>query len=222
MGNRYAQTTLLLGDSQQICLAGLSKLLGDQFHILDTVKDGGALLRRTLELHPDVIVTEVLTRFPHGHDLVRQIKLVWSPAKILLLTDRRDPWEAHRSQAAGASAYILKDDSPEQLIDAISAVARGESRIVSPALRTPAEAAGKIGILTPRQQQVLRLLAEGRSQKEIATIIDVSARTVEFHKYELMRRLGVRSNAALMAVAARHGLIEIVGAGDPLVLDWKI
>ncbi|HEX5227537.1 MAG TPA: LuxR C-terminal-related transcriptional regulator [Bryobacteraceae bacterium] len=79
----------------------------------------------------------------------------------------------------------------------------------------------KIGLLTPRQQQVLRLLAEGRTQKEIAAIIDVSTRTVEFHKYELMRRLAVRTNVELMAVAARRGLIDDVGS-LAAALDWKI
>ena len=223
MRDSCLEPKLVLGDSQQICLAGLSKLLADHFQILDTVRDGSTLLARALELRPDVIVTEVLPRFLHAEDTVRQIKRVWPEARIVLLTDRRDAWEAHRSLEAGAAAYVLKDDSLEQLLSAISAVARGESGIISPTLGTRAEPpeTEKIGVLTPRQQQVLRLLAEGRSQKEIAAIIDVSTRTVEFHKYELMRRLGVRSNAELMAVAARHGLIVVAPSSDPLALDWN-
>jgi len=223
MRDRCATTKLLIGDSHQICLAGLSKLLADRFEIVDTVQDGCVLLARVLELQPDVIVTDVLTRFLSAEDAARQIKGAWADAKLVLLTDRRDAWEAHHSLDAGAAAYILKDDTPELLVAAICAVARGESGIMSLMLGTPAEPAEthKIGVLTPRQQQVLRLLAEGRSLKEIASIIDVSARTVEFHKYELMRRLAVRSNAELMALAARHGLIEVSEASEPLALDWE-
>lgn len=223
MRDTCAQITLLLGDSQQICLAGLVKLLAEDFRILDALRDGSALILRAVESRPDVIVTDVLPRFLDGEDTIRQIKRAWPDAKIVLLTDRRDAWEAHHSLEAGASAYILKDDTPEQLTAAIRAVAGGGPGIVSLALGTRADTGGnqKIGILTPRQQQVLRLLAEGRSLKEIAAIIDVSARTVEFHKYELMRRLAVRSNAELMAVAARHGFIETAKMDDPLALDWK-
>lgn len=225
MRNPCAQITVLIGDPQQICLAGLAKLLSDDFDITGSAQDGSTLLRAALELRPDVIVTDVLLRFRDSEDAVRQIKQQYPEAKIIILTDRRDALSARQSLKAGACAYLLKHDTPAELISAIRAVAKEQSGIVSPlltgALAPDLEESQKIGVLTPRQRQVLRLLAEGRTQKEIASIIDVSARTVEFHKYELMRRLAVRSNAELMAVAARHGLIDMEQLDDRLTMDWK-
>lgn len=225
MRNSCAQIRVLAGDPQQICLAGLTKLLADHFDVIGSAQDGGALLRAAVDLQPDVIVTDVLSRFRDSEDAVRQIKQQDPAAKIVILTDRRDALSARQSLQAGASAYILKYDTPAELISAIGAVASEQSGIISPllarALAPDLEESEKIGVLTPRQQQVLRLLAEGRTQKEIASIIDVSTRTVEFHKYELMRRLAVRSNAELMAVAARHGLIETEQPDHRLALDWK-
>lgn len=217
MGNTCLEISVLLGDPQRVVSAAISKLLGDDFRIVGAVQDGSGLIESALQLQPDVIVTDVLARFLDSEDAVRQIKQGWSSAKIVMLTDRRDAWEARRSVEAGAAAYILKQDLPNDLVSAIRAVAGGESGILSPLLGAPADSneTQKIGRLTPRQQQVLRLLAEGRTQKEIAAIIDVSTRTVEFHKYELMRRLAVRTNAELMAVAARRGLIDDVGSLSP-------
>lgn len=217
MRDSCLETSVLLGDPQRIVLAAISKLLGDDFRIVGVAQDGTALIESALQLQPDVIVTDVLPRFLDAEDGVRQIQRAWSSAKIVMLTDRRDAWEARRSVEAGAAAYILKQDSPSQLVSAIRAVAGGVSGILSPLLGAPPDSTEtqKIGILTPRQQQVLRLLAEGRTQKEIASIIDVSTRTVEFHKYELMRRLAVRTKAELMAVAASRGLIDDVGSLAP-------
>jgi DNA-binding NarL/FixJ family response regulator len=222
MRNGYEEITVLLGEAQQICLAGLGKLLASDFRIVGTERDGSALLRAAVESRPDVIVTDILLRFLDAGDAVRQIKEQCPATNIVILTDRRDAWSARQSLEAGGSAYILKDDTPGELFSAIRAAARGQSGIVSPLLGDPGDPSEdqKVGILTPRQQQVLRLLAEGRTQKEIASIIDVSARTVEFHKYELMRRLAVRSSAELMAVAARHGLIDIDESAVDF-LHWK-
>lgn len=205
------EITVLLGDAHQICLAALRKLLSDDFDVIGCVEDGTDLLRASVELQPDVIVSDILVRFRDGQDLVQQIKHRSAAAKVVVLTDQRDALAARLSFQAGAAAYILKQDQPRELIAAIFSVARGETGISSPLLHRPSDAveAQHVGVLTPRQAQVLRLLAEGRTQKEIAALIDVSTRTVEFHKYELMRRLGVRSNTELMAIAARHGLIGV-------------
>lgn len=222
MGIPRAEIKVLVGDPQQILLAALRRLLEDRFTIVGAASDGAALLRAAAESEPDVIVTDVLDRFLDGADAVRQIKAQYPAAKIVILTDRRDAWQARRSLEAGGSAYILKQDSADDLFAAIQAAANGESGILSVLLgqRAATPETQKVGVLTPRQQQVLRLLSEGRTQKEIASILDVSVRTVEFHKYELMRRLAVRSSAELMAVAARHGLIEIPEGGGRLVLNW--
>ncbi len=212
----------MLGEAQRIYLAGLDKLLAHEFRILATARDGTALLRAVVDCRPNVVVTEILLRFLDGGDVVRHIKECSPESQIVILTDRRDAWSARQCLEAGASAYILKEDTPEELTSAIRAASHGESGIVSPMLAgyDQSSETQKIGILTPRQQQVLRLLAEGRTQKEIAGMIDVSTRTVEFHKYELMRRLGVRSSAELMAMAARHGLIEVDDSALEF-LHWK-
>lgn len=212
----------MVGDPQQIGLAALRRLLEDEFTIAGAACDGSALLHAAIESKPDVIVTDVLDRFLDGADAVRQIKALCPGAKVVILTDRRDAWQARQSLEAGGAAYILKQDSPTDLFAAIRAVANGQSGIISVLLgqRAATLETQKVGVLTPRQQQVLRLLAEGRTQKEIASILDVSTRTVEFHKYELMRRLAVRSSAELMALAARHRLIEVPESGGRLALDW--
>lgn len=220
MGIAHAEIRVLVGDPQQICLAGLRKLLAEEFRIVGAAHDGGTLLQAAIESEPDVVVTDVLDRFLDGGDTVRQIKALYPSAKIVILTDRRDAWQARQSLEAGGSAYILKEDSPQDLFAAIRAAAGGDSGIISVLLRAATAETQKVGVLTPRQQQVLRLLAEGRTQKEIASILDVSTRTVEFHKYELMRRLAVRSSAELMAVAARHGLIELPSSAGRFALDW--
>jgi DNA-binding NarL/FixJ family response regulator len=222
MGIPFGSIRVLVGDPQLISLAALRRLLEDEFTIVGTARDGGALLQEAIESKPDVIVTDVLDRFLDGGDAVRQIKALCPGAKIVILTERRDAWQARQSLEAGGAAYILKEDSPNDLFAAIRAAANGTSGIISVLLgqRAGTPETQKVGVLTPRQQQVLRLLSEGRTQKEIASILDVSTRTVEFHKYELMRRLAVRSSAELMAVAARHGLIEVQESGGRLALDW--
>ncbi len=215
--HQQACVSVLVGDVYQICLAGLRKLLEEEFQVAGWAYDGQRLVRIAAELRPDVIVTEILTQFSTAEELVRRLHQACRRSKIIILTSRRDAWSARQSIEAGASGYILKDDTPHELISAIHSIACGASGILSPGLGEPGKVSenAKLGILTPRQRQILRLLAEGRTQKEIASIIDVSIRTVEFHKYELMRRLAVRNNAELMALAVRH---ELLDSHDPLGL----
>lgn len=201
---------LLLADEQQICLAGLWKLLEGEFEIVGAVQDGRALTRLASEKTPDVIVAELPMRFLDGPDAIVRLKEEAGGAEVVVLSAYADVWSARQALDGGASAYILKCDTPHCLIASIHGVSRGKSGILSPALmaKTEPQEHRKLGNLTPRQMEVLRLLSEGRTQKEIASIINVSVRTVEFHKYELMKRLHVRSGAELMAVAARHGFFN--------------
>ncbi len=201
---------VLLADQQQICLAGLRRLLEDEFEIVGAVQDGHALMRMAIEKMPGVIVAEWPLRFLDEPDAILKLKVESGGAEVVVLTAFADAWSARQALDAGASAYILKCDSPHCLIASIHAAARGKSGILSPALmaKTEPEDHNKFGVLTPRQLEILRFLVEGRTQKEIASIIDISVRTVEFHKYELMKRLRVRSVAELMAVAARHGFFN--------------
>jgi DNA-binding NarL/FixJ family response regulator len=201
---------LLLADGHRICLAALASLLASKFQVVRAVHQGTDLIDSARELQPDVILSDILLPFPTAGDMVRKLKAESRRSKIVILTGQRDALAARRSFEAGAAAYILKQDEPAELISIIHRAARGERGLTSALLGEADDEAerGKLGILTPRQRQILYLLAIGRSQKEIAAILDVSTRTIEFHKHELMRRLAVRTTTELMAVAARYGIID--------------
>ena len=212
MDHDHTRTSVLIGDVFRICLAGLRKVLETDFEIVGATCDGQELVRLAGGLKPAVIVTEILTQFSTADEMARRVLAASPNSRIVVLTAHRDAWSAREGIRAGASAYLLKDETPQDLISTIRAVVRGRSGIMSPTFVEAGSDGATVGVLTPRQLQVLRLMAEGRSRKEIAAIVEISIRTVEFHKGELMRRLAVRSSAELVALAVRHRLIG-AGAG---------
>ncbi len=207
MDHGHTRTSVLIGDVFRMYLTGLRKILEADFHIVGATCDGGELVRLAGELKPEVIVSEILTQFSTADDLARRVLAASRSSRIVVLTGHRDAWSAREGIRAGATAYILKDETPQELIGTIRAVARGRCGIISPAFVKAGGDGETLGVLTPRQLQVLRLMAEGRSRKEIAAIVEISIRTVEFHKCELMRRLAVRNSNELVALAVRHRLL---------------
>lgn len=207
MDHDHTRTHVLIGDVFRICLTGLRKILESDFQIVGATRDGQELVRLAGELKPEVVVSEILTQFSTADEMARRILTASQSSRIVVLTGHRDAWSAREGIRAGAAAYLLKDETPQELIGTIRAVARGRSGIISPSFVEAGGESETVGVLTPRQLQVLRLMAEGRSRKEIAAIVEISIRTVEFHKCELMRRLAVRSNAELVALAVRHRLL---------------
>ncbi len=206
---------ILLADDHKIVLDGLRSLLDKEFDLVGFAADGRELTALSAQLAPDVIVADISMPLLNGIDAVRQIRQQGSQAKVVFLTMHRDQTYATRALEAGASGYVLKHAASDELVTAIQAALRGQT-YVSKALQNAALEetlmAGRTGEkavmdLTSRQREVLQLIAEGKSAKEIATILGISPRTAETHKYKLMDELGLKTGAELVQYAMRHGLI---------------
>jgi DNA-binding NarL/FixJ family response regulator len=204
------KTRVLLADDHRIFLAGLQKLLEEDFDIVGAVGDGRALCEEALRLKPDVIVADISMPSLNGIDAVRSLFAEGCSAKVIFLSMHGDALYVSEALRTGAAGYILKRDAPDKLVAAIRGATRGK-RSAPPAVSQPeSEVPGAVGsgVLTPRQREIWQLLAEGRTPKEIATTMGISVRTVEFHKYRLMQRLGVRTGAELTVLAVKHRLIN--------------
>ncbi|MBZ2183408.1 MAG: response regulator transcription factor [Bryobacter sp.] len=206
---------VLLADDHRIVLDGLRSLLAGEFDLCDTARDGHQLMERAIAVQPDVIVADISMPLLNGIDAVKQLREAGVEAKVVFLTMHPDVTYLSRAMEAGASGYVLKHAAAEDLVEAIHLALRGQ-RFISPQLRTAAVAEfldttkrqGKETIdLTQRQREVLQLLAEGKSAKEIGGLLGISSRTVETHKYTMMDQLGVKTTAGLVQHAMRMGLV---------------
>jgi DNA-binding NarL/FixJ family response regulator len=204
---------VLLADDHRMFLAGLQKLLELEFEVVGAVDDGRALIASAGHLKPDVIVADISMPSLNGIEAAQQLKAKGSPAKLIFLTMHADPLFVREALRCGASGYVLKRDAPDELVVAIRKVFRGKTYFTPDLVMTTTRQAvsageGTLGNLTARQREVFQLAAEGRTLKEIASAIHVSVKTAEFHKYNLMQRLGARTSADLTALAIKHGLIS--------------
>jgi len=207
-------TRVLLADDHAVVAQGLEALLKKSFDLVGVVHDGRALVDAAEKLRPDVIVTDISMPGLNGLDAIRQIRAHRPAAKIVVLTMHQDTQLAVEAFRAGASGYVLKVSPAEELIRAISEVAEGRGYVTSVLakdlitilLEARRHASGDPA-LTPRQREVLQLVAEGRTMKEVASILNISPRTAESHKYEIMQVLGVETTAALVQYAIRLKLI---------------
>ncbi|HEX5084703.1 MAG TPA: response regulator transcription factor [Blastocatellia bacterium] len=217
-----SQPRVLLADDHTIVAEGLRSLLEDEFEFVGAVSDGRALLDAARKLEPDVIVADISMPLLNGLDAARQLKRDGSAAKIIFLTMHAEAQLAAEAFRAGASGYLLKSSAGEELITAIHEVVKGRA-YVTPLItkdvlnflmgagRQPYHPSIK---LTPRQREVLQLVAEGRTMKEIASVLNISTRTVESHKYEMMEAIGIQTNAELVQYAIKIGLVFIASAPD--------
>lgn len=212
-----ARPRVLLADDHKIILDGLRGFLEEQFEVVGSVTDGRALVEAASTLQPDVIVADISMPMLNGIEAVRKLVEQGSTAKVVFLTMHPDQTYATRALQAGGSGYVLKHSASDELVTAIRAVLNGETWI-SPALQNAAlhDLLGESRRhtrqtleLTPRQREVLQLLAEGKSAKEIGGILEISARTVEAHKYKMMDDLGVKSTAQLVQYAIKHGIVTV-------------
>jgi len=209
------KTKVLLAEDHTVVAEGLRALLKDSFDLVGLVHDGHALLDAVEKLAPDVIVTDISMPLLNGLDAIRQIRARRPDAKVIVLTMHRESSLAAEAFRAGVSGYLLKTSPGEELINAIREVALGRSYVttlLAKDLITPLLEAGNPahveGVqLTPRQREVLQLIAEGRTMKEAASILKISPRTAESHKYEIMQVLGVQTVAELIQHAIRMKLI---------------
>jgi DNA-binding NarL/FixJ family response regulator len=208
---------VLLADDHKIVVEGLSSLLKPEFDLIGTVEDGRELLKAAKKLQPDVIVVDISMPKLNGIEAVRQIKKTEPDVKVVFLTMHADVSYATSAFEAGASGYVLKHSAPEELITAIKDVIKGQT-YVTPMIAGELMQSYKDGAhlqrdeaskLTTRQREVLQLFAEGKSAKESASILNVSTRTVEFHKYRMMDDLGIKSSAELIRYAIKHNIVSV-------------
>jgi DNA-binding NarL/FixJ family response regulator len=194
----------------------LRSLLAPEFDLVAVVEDGRALLEAARTLRPDVIVADVAMPHLNGIDALVQLRKGGDRVPVVFLTMHRDVSFARRALEAGASGYVLKHSAASELVSALRSALEGKTyltpQLAGEVLEAMKQGPGRgspMGSLTPRQREVLQLLAEGRSAKEIAAGLSISTRTVEFHKYQMMETLGLRTNAELIHFAIKQGLVEL-------------
>ena len=206
---------ILLADDHALVLEGFRRILEGQYELVGTVEDGRALLEAAKKLQPDIVILDVSMPLLNGIDAAAQLKKICPQAKIIVVTMHADTEYVRSAFEAGASAYVLKRSAVDELEQAIRAVLAGHSYItplitkdlldvfLSKALGRSGGAEG----LTVRQREVLQLLAEGRTAKEIANLLNISSRTVEFHKGQILAQLNLQTTADLIKYALTHGIV---------------
>lgn len=208
---------VLLADDHKIVLDGLKSLLEPEFDLVGIVEDGRALVKEAERLNPDVIVADISMPLLNGIDAVREIKKTDDRIKVVFLTMHPEVAYAAKAFEAGASGYVLKRSASRELITAINDAMK-ERTYVTPMIAgellhsykktQPGQDLFKKK-LTHRQDEILQLLAEGHSTKEIANLLHISPRTVETHKYNMMQELKLKTTADLVKYAIKQGIISI-------------
>jgi len=202
---------ILLADDHAILLEAFKALLEPEFEIVGMVTDGRTLVAEFVRLKPDAVVVDIAMPLLNGLDAGRQVKAQQRSAKLIYLTMNPDPEMAVAALRLGASGYLLKSSAATELTQAIRESLRGRSYI------TPLIAGDAVdSLMTPRtspeltirQREVLQLLAEGRSMKEVGNILNVATRTVAFHKYRMMEQLGLKTSAELIQFAVKQGVVS--------------
>jgi len=209
------KTRVLLADDHLVVAEGLASLLRDSFELVGTVHDGRALLEAAEQLLPDIIVTDISMPLLNGLDAIRQIRARRPHARIIVLTMHQDTYLAAEAFRAGVSGYLLKISPADELVKAIHEVAEGRSYVttllakdlVTLLVEAGAAPRGSGSPLTRRQREVLQLVAEGRTMKEVAAVLHISPRTAESHKYDIMQALGAQTTAELIQCAIRLKLV---------------
>jgi DNA-binding NarL/FixJ family response regulator len=209
------RTRVLLADDHPLILQGLQSLLEATCEVAGVVMDGRALVDAASRLQPEVIVLDISLPLLNGIDAARQIKKELPETKIVFLTMHANAEYLREALAAGASGYVLKTSASEELPGAIQDALRNRlhvtagfgEEIVEQFERQPRSVIHSHSVLTARQREILQLVAEGRTAKEIAGILNVSLQTVAFHKYQMMNKLGIRTTAELTKYAIQQGLV---------------
>jgi DNA-binding NarL/FixJ family response regulator len=206
---------ILLADDHRLVAEALKSHLSAEFDLVGVVGDGRALVQAVRELHPDVIVADIAMPNLNGIDALIQMRRHNPSVKVVFLTMHPEVAYARRALDAGARGYVLKHSASDELVTAIRAALAGKTYI-TPTLagdvmeamkREPNPSADPAALLTPRQREILQLVAEGCSAKEIGASLQISARTVESHKYQMMETLSLRTNADLIHFAIQSGLV---------------
>ena len=208
---------VLLADDHLLVAQALQSLLAPEFDLVGVVEDGRALIEAARTLRPDVIVADVAMPHLNGIDALVQLRQGGDRVPVVFLTMHRDVNFARRALEAGASGYVLKHSASDELVSAIRAALEGKTyvtpqvagEVLEAMIGEPGRAGNPAAALSARRREILQLLAQGRSAKEIASRLGISARTVEFHKYRMMEALGLHTNAELIHFAIKNGLVEL-------------
>jgi DNA-binding NarL/FixJ family response regulator len=205
---------IILADERRFLREAFAALLADCCDVVETVADGRELVAATVARKPDVVVLETALPVLNGLEAGRQIKSLVPQVKLIYLTACEVPEIVAEAFRAGASGFLLKTSASSELVVAIDAVTRGRV-YVTPAANRGADGASRNGNgprtrnaeLSPRRREVLRLLADGYSMKQVARVLKVTPRTVAFHKYGMMHELGLRTSAKLIRFAIERQLV---------------
>lgn len=202
---------VLIADDHRIVAEGLSSLLEPGYDFIGIVENGLELLEAADEHHPDLIVADISMPQLNGIEAVRQLKKNDQQVKVVFLTMHPESSYVEEAFAAGGSGYVLKHSASTELLTALSEVSQGRT-YVSPGIGENNSQSSLIRNevltkLSTRQRQVLQLLAEGRSAKNVGEALYISSRTVEFHKYKIMAILDIKSTAELVKFAIKYGIV---------------
>jgi DNA-binding NarL/FixJ family response regulator len=210
-----ASPTLIIADAHRLFVAGLSKLLSVEFKIISTVSDGRSLVEAAERLRPDLILTELAMPLMNGLEAVHRIRRAIPSMKMVCISSNSDDDTIRECFQKGASGFIPKTASGAELALALRRVLHGDiylsqrlpqaAKLFSESIS--AAAADEEVPLTERQIEVLQLLAEGRTMKEVAAVLNLTTRTVAFHKYRLMSTLNLNTNAAVVQYALQHRVV---------------
>jgi DNA-binding NarL/FixJ family response regulator len=205
---------VMLADDHTMLIEAFRKLLEPRFEVVGTVSDGRALLELAPVLQPDVLVLDISMPLMNGMEAGRKLQNMMPAVKLIYLTMNEDPEIALEAMRSGAAGYLLKKSAASELFQAIQAALRGR-RYVTPVIahklrdslvRNPRRER-RVKTITSRQREVVQLLAEGKSMKEAAEIMNVAARTVAFHKYRIMEELGLNTTADLIHFAIKNRIV---------------
>lgn len=211
-----ARPRVLLADDHALVLEGLAKLVAEECELVGKVVDGRTLIQAAQKLEPDIIILDVSMPKLNGLDAGRQLKKRLPLSKLIYLTMHADPYYAKEAFEIGASGFLLKRSAASELLQAIHAVMKGQY-YVTPAIakdflgtfieKSPVSPV-ELDALTGRQREVLQLIAEGHSTKEMATMLNVSPKTIEYHRAQVIRTLNLHSTAELTKYAVARGLVS--------------
>ncbi len=205
---------VLLADDHRLLREAFTRLLESECEVVGAVADGRAVLAETPILRPDIVILDIAMPLLNGLETARQLHRIMPEVKVIFLTMNEDADIAAEAFRVGASGFLLKNSAASELLQAIREVSQGRSYITPLATRGlvenllgPCVPTVKPLELSGRQEEVLRLLAEGNTMKEIARLLKITARTVAFHKYAMMELLGIKSGAELIQFAFTRNLV---------------
>jgi DNA-binding NarL/FixJ family response regulator len=210
-----SRVRILLADDHRMVAEGLKILLAEEFDLIGMVPDGRAMVDAAKQLKPDVIIADITMPHLNGIEALEEIEKFDPDVRVIFLTMHRDVAYARRALDAGAAGFVLKHSAPEELVLAVRAAVQGRT-FITPTLasdvlqtlkRNPSQLQDPITTLTLRQREILRLLVDGLTAKQIASRLDISSRTVEFHKYRMLESLGLKGSADLIHFAVQHGMV---------------